>query len=107
MKRRHKPAPRRGRPPTGTAMTAAERMRRMRARRKAAGFKSVASWVAGAAAPRPPYSSYCLLEARSLSSHAVSVQEFANEPDLLAVPRNNLKRWSKRWTENDFPTWFG
>ncbi len=84
-------------------MTSAERMRRMRARRKAAGFRSVASWVSEPA-PRAPYSSHRLLEARSLAMHAVIAKKIERDRRLLNIPRNNLKRWRQRWNE-DAPAW--
>lgn len=102
-KRPTKPA--RGRPSTGTAMTAAERMRRMRERRKADGLKPIVSWVPHGAPVRSGYSSHRLLEARSLAMHAVIAQKIERDPKLLDVPRNNLKRWSARW-ENEVPAWY-
>ncbi|MET0498650.1 MAG: hypothetical protein ABW106_10340 [Steroidobacteraceae bacterium] len=83
-------------------MTAADRMRRMRERRKADGLKPVVSWVPHAA---PMYSSHRLLEARSLAMHAVIAQKIERDPKLLDVPRNNLKRWITRW-EGDAPAWY-
>jgi hypothetical protein len=87
------------------AMTAAERMRQMRARRKAAGFKSVASWVSDTGPSRAPYSSHRLLEARSLAMHAVIAQKIERDRKLLEIPRNNLKRWRQRWSA-DAPAWY-
>lgn len=87
-------------------MTAAERMRRMRERRKADGLKPVVSWVPHAAPVRAGYSSHRLLEARSLAMHAVIAQKIERDPKLLNVPRNNLQRWSGRW-ENEAPAWYG
>lgn len=98
--------PLRGRPPTGTAMTAADRMRRMRERRKAEGLQPVVSWVPRAAPARPGYSSHRLLEARSLAMHAVIAEKIERDPTLLDVPRNNLKRWKARW-EIEAPAWHG
>lgn len=86
-------------------MTAAERMRRMRKRRKAGGLKAVVSWVSREAAVRPGYSSHRLLEARSLAMHAVIAQKIERDPRLLDVPRNNLQRWSTRW-EEEKPAWY-
>lgn len=95
----------RGRPSTGRAVSAAERMRRMRERRKAVGLKPVVSWVLRAVPTRPGYSSHRLLEARSLAMHAVIAQKIERDLKLLDVPRNNLKRWSARW-ENEAPAWY-
>jgi hypothetical protein len=86
-------------------MPAAERMRRMRERRKAAGLKSVVSWVPEKNAPRAAYSSHRLLEARSLAMHAVIAEKIERDSSLLAIPRNNLQRWQSRW-EGDAPAWF-
>ena len=60
-----------GRPTTGRALTAAERMRRYRARRKAAGLRPVTNWVVNEPPPQV-YSSHCLLEARSLAMHVLA-----------------------------------
>jgi hypothetical protein len=94
-----------GRPPTGNAMTAAERMRRMRQRRKAAGLKAVVSWVSPERSGRSGYSSHRLLEARSLAMHAVIAQKIERDRRLLDVPRNNLQRWRARWDEQP-PAWY-
>ena len=87
-------------------MTAADRMRRMRERRKAQGLQPVVSWVSRAAPARPGYSSHRLLEARSLAMHAVIAQKIEKDPKLLEVPRNNLKRWNARWENNEAPAWY-
>jgi hypothetical protein len=86
-------------------MTAADRMRRMRERRKANGLKPVVSWVPHEVPVRSGYSSHRLLEARSLAMHAVIAQKIERDPKLLDVPRNNLKRWGARW-EDDAPGWY-
>jgi hypothetical protein len=84
-------------------MTAAERMRLMRQRRKAAGFRSVSAWQSRKAVPTP-YSSHRLLEARSLAMHALVAHKIECEPKLLEIARANLKRWSARWNEEP-PAW--
>jgi hypothetical protein len=101
-KRQTKPA--RGRPPTGNAMTAAERMRRMRERRRAAGLKAVVSWAPPARSARPGYSSHRLLEARSLAMHAVIAEKIQRDPGLLKVAHKNLARWRARWDDQP-PAW--
>jgi hypothetical protein len=85
-------------------MSAAERMRRMRQRRKAAGFRPVTAWQPAKLAPAP-YSSHRLLEARSLAMHAVIARKIEHDPKLLAVPRRNLARWRTRWPDEP-PAWF-
>ena len=94
----------RGRPTTGSAMTAAERMRLMRERRKAAGSKPVVAWVQGGAPEQPTYSSHRLLEVRSLAMHAVIARKIERDPALLAIAHRNVERWSARWKESA-PAW--
>jgi hypothetical protein len=85
-------------------MSPAERMRRMRERRKAAGLKPVVSWVSHQPAIRSSYSSHRLLEARSLAMHALIAAKIERDRRLLDVPRSNLKRWRARW-EDQPPAW--
>ncbi|MGO9593896.1 MAG: hypothetical protein ACLQFT_20310 [Steroidobacteraceae bacterium] len=85
-------------------MTAAERMRRMRARRKADGFKVISSWVPSASGQQTSYSSHRLLEARSLAMHAVIAEKINRDPGLLAIAHRNLSRWSVRWPDGS-PPW--
>jgi hypothetical protein len=85
-------------------MSAAERMRRMRERRKAAGLKAVIAWVAPEPGVRAPYSEHRLLEARSLAMHAVIAAKIERDRKLLDIARSNLQRWRARWKE-DVPAW--
>lgn len=98
------PKPARGRPPTGEALTAAERMRRMRERRKAAGLKAVVSWRSAQAAPTSAYSGHRVLDIRSLAMHAVIAQKIERDPSLLAIARANLQRWRER-KAGSTPAW--
>lgn len=75
-------------------MSAAERMRRLRERRKAEGLKPVVAWVQAEPEAPPAYSSHRLLEARSLAMHAVIARKIERDPALLEIARSNLKRWS-------------
>ena len=84
-------------------MTAAERMRRLRTRRKAAGLKAVVTWVTEEP-EQATYSSHRLLEARSLAMHALIAHKIEHDPKLLTIPRSNIERWSLRWKE-DAPAW--
>ena len=86
-------------------MTAAERMRRMRERRKAAGLKAVVSWVSPVETVRRGYSSHRLLEARSLAMHAVIARKIERDRKLLDIPRSNLQRWRGRW-DGPVPAWY-
>jgi hypothetical protein len=95
----------RGRPPTGRAMTAAERMRRFRERRRAAGLTPVVSWVAKTEQePLATYSSHRLLDARSLAMHAVIARKIERDPALLAIAHRNLERWSAQ-RPREAPRW--
>jgi len=78
-------------------------MRRMRERRKLAGFHAVTRWEHEQ--PRvPSYSAHRLIEARSLAMHAVIAQKIDRDPKLLTVPRRNLERWLARWSDMP-PNW--
>jgi len=72
-------------------MTAAERMRRYRAHRKAAGMKIVTSWVP---AITPVPSSHRIHDTRSLAMHTVIAQRIERDPVLLQVAHDNLQRWA-------------
>ena len=85
-------------------MTTAERMRRLRERRKAAGLKAVVAWVPKESEKQPTYSSHCLLEARSLAMHALIARKIERDPTLLAIAHRNIERWSTRWKDSP-PAW--
>ena len=93
----------RGRPSSGKALSAAQRMHRMRQRRKAQGLKSVTQWVVDGF-PLTPYSDHRRLDMRSLAMHTLIARRIARNPELLGVARDNLKRWRKRWGR-DTPDW--
>jgi hypothetical protein len=93
----------RGRPPTGKALSAAERMRRMRQRRRAAGFKLQSQWVYGGSSTAP-YSDHRRADLRSLAMHTLIARKLARTPGLIAEARANLKRWGERWGD-DTPAW--
>lgn len=94
----------RGRPSTGQALTAAERMRRMRARRRAQGLKPVVTWVDAVRDDPGVYSSHRLLEARSLAMHAVIAEKIRRRPALLQKVRANLARW-RAAAGHEAPPW--
>ena len=90
-----------GRPPTGRALTAAERMRRYRARQKDAGLRAVIRWQsAEAPLPTPGILKHRQIEARSLAMHCVIAAKIAAAPELLDIARRNLAKWSERYGEN-------
>jgi hypothetical protein len=85
-------------------MSTAERMRRLRERRKAAGLKAVTAWVPKEPAKQPTYSSHRLLEARSLAMHALIARKIELNPTLLAIAHRNIERWSAR-RKHGSPAW--
>ena len=94
----------RGRPPTGKALTAAERMQRYRARKRAAGLRPRVQWQP---AVRVPVSDGLLkhrvIEARSLAMHCLIAQKIAADPSLLEVPRRNIAAWRSRYGDSPPP----
>jgi hypothetical protein len=76
-------------------MPPAERMRRLRARRKAAGLKPVVSWTEKES-PQAPYSPHRVIDARSLAMHVIAAEKIERDPSLLQIPRRNLERWIAR-----------
>lgn len=78
-------------------------MRRMRQRRKAEGMKSQTRWIHEGASPTP-YSDHRRLDLRSLVMHTLIARKVARDPGLLAVARENLRRWGERWG-GDTPMW--
>lgn len=91
----NKPVAKRGRPKTANPMTAAERMRAYRKRRRAAGLKSVSRWVP-IEEENSRYSDHRLLDARSLAMHCKIAQKISRDPELLNVAKQNLARWSQK-----------
>ena len=87
-----------GQPPTGRALTAAERMRRYRVRQRAAGLRAATRWQPATAAPLTPgLLKHRVIEARSLAMHCVIAQRIAADPALLDVARRNLAAWRSRY----------
>ncbi len=81
----------RGRPPTGVAKSAAERMRAMRARKKSLGLKPVTRWVENAQVSR--YSDHRLADVRSLAIHVVVAEQILRNPALLRRAEEVLNGW--------------
>lgn len=85
-------------------MPPAERMRRLRERRRAVGLKAVTTWVAPEGQATSTYSSHRVLEARSLAMHVLIVRKIDANPALLDVARDNLIRWAQQ-REGEIPAW--
>jgi len=78
------------------ALSAAERMRRYRARRRAAGLRSRITWAPAVAA----WSDHRVAEARSLAMHALAARRIAAAPQLVQQARATLARWLEQHGEN-------
>jgi len=80
------------RPRTGKALSAAERMRRYRARRRAAGLRTTTRW-----SPRVSvWSDHRVAEAKSLAMHVLAALRIAANPRLLERARATTMRWLER-----------
>jgi hypothetical protein len=87
-----------GRPSTGRAQSAAERMRRHRARRRAAGLRVATRWrPATSATMSPGLLKHRIAEARSLAMHCLIAGKIEADRRLLAAARRNLERWIARY----------
>lgn len=87
-----------GRPRTGRAMVAAERMRRYRARQRAAGLRTTVRWQpAVSPSPSPGMLKHRLIEARSLAMHCMIAKKIAANPSLLDLARRNIASWRRRY----------
>src|SRR2546427_954818 len=92
------PTRRPGRPPTGRAQSAAERMRRSRARQRAAGLRVATRWLpAASAAISPGVLKHRIIEARSLAMHCLIARKIEADRRLLAAARRNLAKWIARY----------
>lgn len=96
MAPRSRPGP--GRPPTGRAQSAVERMRRYRARQRAAGLRAATRWQPAApVAVSPGLLKHRVAEARSLALHCLIARKIAADPRLLEIARRNLAAWAVRY----------
>jgi len=90
-----------GRPPTGRAQSAAERMRRYRARQRAAGLRPSTRWQsAGSATISPGLLKHRIIEARSLAMHCLIARKIGADRRLLDTARRNLAAWTVRYGDN-------
>ena len=89
-------ASRRGRPPTGRALSAAERMRSYRTRHREAGLRVVSRLEPRARVLPAGAISHRVLEARSLAMHCIAALKIERKPALLKVVRKTLAAWRER-----------
>ena len=92
-----------GSPPEQGPLTAAERMHRYRARRRAAGLKQERRWVPVRPESVAVYSDHCIVEARSLALHCVIARKIFRRPALLDVARRNLAAWKRARADAERP----
>ena len=87
----------RGRPATGNPMSAAERMRAYRRRKRDAGYKSVRRWEPAGSPAERRFSDHIILDARSLAMHCKIAQKIMENPQLIKEAQSNIERWSKKF----------
>lgn len=80
-------------------MSAAERMRAYRKRKRDAGLKSVRRWEPEEGSGQRRYSDHRILDARSLAMHCRIAQKITRNPRLLNKAKANLERWSAKYEE--------
>jgi len=90
----------RGRPPTGHAQTAAERMRRYRARQRAAGLRAVTRMETPVRTLSGGALKHRIIEARSLAMHCLAAQKIERNLALLDQVRRTLETWRSRYGED-------
>ncbi len=97
-----------GRPPTGRAQTAAERMRRYRDRLRAAGLRPLTRWKSTTSAGLSPgLLKHRIIEARSLAMHCLMARKIGADRRLLDVVRRQLATWIERYAEDAPPRALG
>jgi hypothetical protein len=88
---------RRGRPPTGIAQSATERMRRYRARQRAAGIRAVVRMENSARGLSAGALQHRVMDARSLAMHCLAATKIDRDRGLLKKVRETLSRWRQRY----------
>ena len=87
----------RGRPPTGSAQSPAERMRRYRERQRAAGLRAVTRMESPVRTLSDDALRHRIIEARSLAMHCLAAQKIMLEPALLDRVRRTINAWRARY----------
>ncbi len=90
----------RGRPPTGSAQSAAQRMRRYRERQRAAGLRAVTRMEYPVRTLSGGALKHRIIEARSLAMHCLAAQKIMLDPALLDRVRSTLNAWRARYGED-------
>ncbi len=87
----------RGRPPTGSAQSPAQRMRRYRERQRAAGLRAVTRMEVPLRTLSAGALKHRIIEARSLAMHCLAAQKIMRDPALLDRVRRTLDAWRERY----------
>ena len=87
----------RGRPPTGSAQSPAQRMRRYRKRQRAAGLRAVTRMETPVRTLSGGALKHRIIEARSLAMHCLAAQKIMHDPALLDRVRRTLGAWRARY----------
>lgn len=77
-------------------LTAAERMRAYRKRKRDAGFRHIRRWEPNDSEGGRRYSDHRTRDARSLAMHCVIAEKISRDPKLLGIARENIARWSAK-----------
>jgi len=97
-----------GRPLTGRAQTAAERMRRYRDRLRAAGLRPLTRWKSTTSAGLSPgLLKHRIIEARSLAMHCLVARKIGSDRRVLDAARHRLATWIERYGEGAPPRALG
>ena len=96
--------PKVGRPVTGEAQTAAERMRRYRSRQRAAGLRAITRYEASLPARlSPPELDRRIIDARSLALHCLAAKKIDANRALLTRVRQRLDYWRRNYGQEAPP----
>jgi len=93
------PRSRIGRPSTGKAQSAAERMRRYRARHRAAGLRAVTRLEAPIQALSLGALTHRILDARSLAMHCLAAVKIEQDRALLREAKKTFDGWRARYKD--------
>lgn len=97
---RYAPKPKVGRPSTGKALSAAERMKRYRARQRALGLRTVTRLEAPVGAHTTVSLDHRILDARSLAMHCMAAAKVEQDRSLFRTVKKIVDGWLARYPVN-------